>query len=144
MKPVMTPSTKRPLRFTYVLLALGALMGAGVTGYLAIRGLHQDPRPPIWYVPGGDSHEGRRLIGKYGCGSCHVVPGLREARGKVGPDLTAFKRRIYIGGRIANEPENLIRWIEDPQALAPGTAMPNLGISREEARDIAAFLYTLD
>jgi cytochrome c2 len=135
---------KHPKRFTPLLLTLGVLMGASVAGYLAIRGLNQDPRPPIWYVPGGDAAEGRRLIGKYGCGACHVIPGVRGAAGKVGPDLTAFNRRIYIGGETTNEPANLIRWIEDPQAIAPGSAMPDLGVSESEARDIAAYLYTLD
>jgi cytochrome c2 len=135
---------KPPRQFTPVLLTLGVLMGLSVAGYLAVKGLHQDPRPPIWYVPGGDADEGKKLIGKYGCGSCHVIPGIREATGQVGPELSAFKRRIYIGGRTPNMPENLVRWIEDPQELAPGTAMPDLGVTHAEARDIAAYLYTLD
>ncbi len=135
---------KPPKRFTPVLLTLGVLMGVAMAGYLAIRGLQQEPRSPLWYVPGGDSEKGRLLIGKYGCGSCHAIPGIRGAAGKVGPELAGFKQRIYIAGQVPNVPENLVAWIEDPQAIAPGTAMPDLGVSREEARDIAAYLYTLD
>jgi cytochrome c len=61
----------------------------------------------------------------------------------VGPPLTMFARRAYIAGQLSNEPNNLIRWIRDPQAVEPGTAMPNLGVAPAVARDMAAYLYTL-
>lgn len=135
---------KRANLTTGALWALGAILTLAVAGYLGVRGLHQEPRAPIWYVPGGDAAEGRRLIEKYGCGSCHVIPGIREAVGKVGPDLGAFRRRMFIAGQAPNEPSNLVRWIQDPQDLAPGTAMPDLGVAEQEARDIAAYLYSLE
>jgi cytochrome c len=61
----------------------------------------------------------------------------------VGPPLTMFAQRAYIAGQLPNEPDNLIRWIQDPQTVEPGTAMPDLGVDTSTARDMAAYLYTL-
>lgn len=103
-----------------------------------------DPAPPRPFLYGGDSERGATLIHVYGCGGCHTIPGVRGAEGMVGPPLTAFAYRSFIAGRLPNEPRNLIRWIMDPQAVKPWTAMPDLGIRETEARHIAAYLYTLD
>jgi cytochrome c1 len=94
-------------------------------------------------VAGGDVHQGERLIASYGCGSCHIVPGVSGAQGLVGPPLDHFASRSYIAGQVPNNADFLIRWIEVPQAIEPGTAMPNLGVSEGQARSIAAYLYTL-
>lgn len=91
----------------------------------------------------GNPEAGKVLIRSYGCGSCHVIPGIRTARGLVGPPLLFYSRRTIIAGELPNTPDNLARWIENPPAMEPGTAMPNLGISNDEARDITAYLYTL-
>lgn len=79
----------------------------------------------------------------YGCPACHVIPGVREARGMIGPPLTAFSQRAYIAGQYTNRPELLVRWIVNAPMLAPETAMPNMGVTPDEARHIAAYLYTL-
>lgn len=92
---------------------------------------------------GGDAHRGKQLIEKYRCGACHMIPGVRNADGLVGPPLMWFARRTYIGGELPNSPDNLVRWIRDPKAVEPGTAMPALGLSDQEARDVSAYLYTL-
>ncbi|HEX6644401.1 MAG TPA: c-type cytochrome [Gemmatimonadales bacterium] len=92
---------------------------------------------------GGDPARGAQAIATYGCGACHVVPGVPGARGEVGPPLENFGRRSYIAGVVVNAPDNLVRWIRSPEAVAPGTAMPNLGVSAGDARDIAAYLYSL-
>ena len=76
----------------------------------------------------------------YGCGSCHAISGVRGADGLVGPSLSNFGDRRTIAGRLPNTPENLTRWILDPQRVKPGDAMPDVGLDRREARDIAAFL----
>jgi cytochrome c len=95
-------------------------------------------------VPGGDAEHGRQAIQRrYGCGACHVIPGVPGAVGKVGPPLLWWADRSMIAGRIPNTPENLVRWIQDPQAIEPGTAMPALGVTEADARDIAAYLFTL-
>jgi cytochrome c len=61
----------------------------------------------------------------------------------VGPPLTQFTHRAFIAGEVPNNGEFLVRWISVPQSIEPGTAMPNLGVSEAQARDIAAYLYTL-
>jgi cytochrome c len=94
-------------------------------------------------VPGGDATRGKQAIEAAGCGACHTIPGIRHARGEVGPPLAAIGRRSIIAGRLANTPDNMMRWIEDPPAIDPGTAMPNLRITTSMARDMAAYLYRL-
>jgi cytochrome c1 len=97
--------------------------------------------PPTRVVQGGDARRGPAAIARYGCGSCHVIPGVRTAVGTVGAPLVAFSRRAYIAGEVPNTAENLVTWITVPQAVEPGTAMPNLGVDDRSARDIAAYLY---
>ncbi|MEA2724624.1 MAG: cytochrome c [Gemmatimonadales bacterium] len=94
-------------------------------------------------VVGGDADRGRAALDGFGCGACHVIPGVRGARGMVGPPLTQFGLRAYIAGQLPNQPDNLLRWLQDPQGVEPGTAMPNLGVGPAAARDMAAYLYTL-
>ena len=94
-------------------------------------------------VPGGNVAAGEQAIVKYGCGACHTIPGIRGADTYVGPLLTGYSRRHYIAGTLPNTHENLILWLQNPQTVEPGTVMPNLGLSEIEARDIAAYLYTL-
>lgn len=84
---------------------------------------------------------GRYLIAAYGCGSCHTVPGVPGADGMSAPPLNHFYERGYIAGVLPNTEENLVRWIQDPQKILPGNAMPSLGVTAEEARQIAAYLY---
>jgi cytochrome c len=98
---------------------------------------------PRQRVAGGDPVRGKRTIVTYGCGSCHVIPGVPAAVGLVGPPLTDMADRRWVAGRVPNEPAALVRWIREPRAVDPGTAMPNLGVTEGEARDIAAYLYTL-
>ena len=91
---------------------------------------------------GGDASRGEAMFIQYGCGSCHAVKGVRTATGMVGPPLDGIAVRAIIGGHLANTPENMQRWIRDPQQVAPGTAMPDLNVGEADARDITAFLYT--
>ena len=89
------------------------------------------------------SDNGRALIAQRGCGACHEIPGIRGASGNVGPTLDAMGRRTYISGRLPNTPTNLAAFIRDPKSIEPRTGMPTLGLSAEEARDMAAYLGTL-
>ena len=98
---------------------------------------------PVTIVVGGDPERGKTALAGFGCTSCHTIPGVRGANGLVGPPLTMFARRAYIAGQVPNDAENLVRWIQNPQAIEPGTAMPNLGVVPAVARDMAAYLYTL-
>lgn len=95
-------------------------------------------------VVGGDPARGAALLPFYGCGACHSAPGGGEMRGSVGPDLAGFARRSYIAGVLPNRPGDLVSWLMDPPAHAPQTAMPDMGVTRADARDIAAWLYTLE
>jgi cytochrome c2 len=94
-------------------------------------------------LTGGDPDKGVSAIGRYGCGSCHDIPGIRSARGTVGPPLGGIGARTYLAGRLSNSPSNMMRWIQHPQHVEPGTAMPEMGVTDGDARDISAFLYTL-
>lgn len=94
-------------------------------------------------VPDGNVQRGKAALERYECGVCHVIPGVHGARGLVGPPLNSYRRHVYIAGKFPNSPDILVRWIQDPPALAPRTAMPNVGVSEAQARDMAAFLYTL-
>jgi cytochrome c2 len=91
----------------------------------------------------GDPQRGAQLITKYGCGSCHEVPGIPDANGLVGPPLDHFANRGYIAGVLPNSQTNLEKWIQHPQQVVPGNAMPDMGIDARDARDITAYLYTL-
>lgn len=142
----------RSLLVALTLLSLGGAMGSASCGSLRFLVPHavesQAPGvPPTRVVPsdvaGGDPTRGSNALRAYGCGACHVIPGVVGAQGQVGPPLTQWALRAYIAGNLPNIPPNLVRWIRDPQAIEPGTAMPSLGVSEAEARDMAAYLYTL-
>lgn len=105
---------------------------------------HQQLETKAMALTGGDPSAGRIAIGKYSCGGCHTIPGVAGAHGLVGPPLSQVGLRMYIGGELRNTPPNLIAWIKDPKAIEPHTAMPDMGVSDKDARDIAAYLYTLD
>jgi cytochrome c len=94
-------------------------------------------------LTGGDPRRGVQAIGRYGCGACHDIPGIRNARGNVGPPLARIASRTYLAGRVTNTPADMIRWIQHPQQIERGTAMPEMNVSDQDARDIAAYLYTL-
>lgn len=118
----------------FALVAAAALLGA----------CHGGKTERAYIVPsGGVAARGEQVILQYNCGSCHTIPGIRGARGEVGPPLTAFGRRTYIAGELPNNPENLVRWIMSPQSVEPKTAMPTLGLTEQQARDVAAYLYRL-
>ena len=118
-------------RALLALSVLGAACGGGGEGHGS----------RILASTGGDARAGAAAIGKYGCGSCHVIPGVERARGLVGPPLSDFASRTYIAGSVYNTPPNLEAWIRLPDSVEPGTVMPTLGVTPEEARDIAAYLY---
>jgi cytochrome c oxidase assembly factor CtaG len=125
----LTPPTRRR-----------AMLAVGVAGAAGIAGCQHAEATA---VPGGDIGRGKEAIEAMGCGACHVISGIRSARGEVGPPLAGVARRAIIGGVLPNTPDNMMAWIQDPPAFAPRTTMPNLGVTPQEARNIAAYLYTL-
>lgn len=124
-----------PSRRLAAVLSTALALLAGCTGGQSIRGYTD--------LAGGQVHSGEKLLVQYRCGSCHVIPGIRNADGLFGPPLVSMGRRTYIAGEFANDPENLVRWIMSPESMKPGTTMPTLGLSEQQARDVAAYLNTL-
>ncbi|HEY3053574.1 MAG TPA: cytochrome c [Thermoanaerobaculia bacterium] len=94
------------------------------------------------YTLVGDHQRGRAVFSRYGCSSCHVISGV-PTTGFVGPSLDRIGVRLYIAGHIPNVPQNMVQWLRVPQQMKPGTAMPNLNVTERDARDMAAYLYTL-
>lgn len=115
-------------------------VGEGSFHYGGRGDVGDEPAVPM---EGGDPDAGRRALDDHGCGTCHTIPGVRSAWGMVGPPLDAWSRRGFIAGALANTPENLVRWILDPQAVEPGTLMPSTGLTPGGARDVAAYLFSL-
>jgi cytochrome c len=92
---------------------------------------------------GGDPELGRAALVEYGCAACHRIPELRHPPSDVGPSLHGWADRDIIAGRLPNTAEDLVAWIVSPQAIDPGNAMPDLGVPEPDARDMAAYLFTL-
>ncbi len=92
-------------------------------------------------LTGGDPAEGKQIIQAYGCGSCHVIPGIAGAKNTVGPSLAEIGEQSFIAGVLQNTPDNMVRWIQDPQKVDSLSAMPNLGLTEGQARHVAAYLY---
>ena len=120
-----------------VVLALGL---AGAINEYAIE--RTQLRAHAAATTGGDPRRGEAMFIQYGCGSCHALRNVRTATGMVGPPLDGIALRMIVGGHLSNTPDNMQRWIRDPQHVAPGTAMPDLHVGAGDARDITAFLYT--
>jgi cytochrome c len=79
-------------------------------------------------------------ITQYGCPTCHVIPGVSGAVGNVGPSLDGLGQRSYLAGRLSNDESNLSAWLMHPQSIEPGVAMPEMGVTQDDARRIAVFL----
>jgi mono/diheme cytochrome c family protein len=107
----------------------------------AVEWLIENQQSLIRLAEDGDPGRGRDLIREFGCGACHVIPGI--ALGAVGPPLANFAERQYIAGTLANTPDNLVAWIVNPQRINPRTAMPNMGVAADEAFHMTAYLYSL-
>ncbi|MGH8609450.1 MAG: c-type cytochrome [Gammaproteobacteria bacterium] len=99
---------------------------------------------PLAALPSGDPLRGPVALRQYACTACHRIPGVTGPSAHVGPPLEGIARRKYLAGIIPNNAENMIRWIRDPQAVSPSTAMPDLDVKQSDARDMAAYLFTLE
>ena len=124
---------------------LGSAVGAVVASLILVSALQ---------VPGGTSAAGggieavnipsgpgRDLFTSRTCNNCHTVAGL--STGTVGPALSHVGSNQQIAGTVPMNRDNLIRWIQDPPGVKPGTTMPNLGVSQADAAALADFLLQL-
>ena len=94
-------------------------------------------------LTGGQPQAGREAMIALGCVACHQVPGFYGTKPQVGPPLAGFALRSFVAGATENTPDKLMQFIRDPRSIAPRSAMPKLPMSESQARDLAAFLYTL-
>ncbi len=117
---------------------------AAIISLIACDPARPDRTSEIKRMTGGDIHSGQEKIRSYGCNSCHTIPGVDGAQGLVGPPLMHWSKRVYIAGEVANTPENLRKWIQHPTQIEPRTAMPEMGVTEQDSRDISAYLYSLD
>ena len=128
-------------QFKLLLFFTIALLMGGATWFA--WSVQQTTKHSAAQMTGGNPDSGKTKVSSYGCGACHTIPGVAGAHGNVGPSLKQIGSRSYIAGVMKNTPQNLLQWIQDPPSVDPKTAMPHLRVSEGDARDIAAFLYTL-
>lgn len=121
------------------LICAAALLAAAA----ATSGCEESAAAKAARMTGGDPEAGRTAIRRYGCGSCHEIRGVPGAVGNVGPPLAGLVKRAYVAGNLTNDPEHLEAWIRNPQHLHPPTAMPDTGVTSRDARDMAAYLYSV-
>ena len=117
-------------------LMLGILAAANGCGQFSLP-------PDIDDAAGGNPQRGQAAIARFGCGSCHTIPGIRGANALVGPPLDHMAQRTYIGGVLPNTRQNMVAWIKNPSGVDEKTAMPNLHVGEGDANDIASYLNTL-
>ncbi len=92
----------------------------------------------------GDANRGKELIARYGCNTCHMIPGIAGVQGMLAPDLIGVTTRAtFSNGVVPNTPANLVQFIQVPASLNPASAMPAIGVTPDQARDIAAYLREL-
>ena len=123
-------------RLQEALIQVPALVVAAGLAACSDSALHA-PEPP------GDAARGRLLLHQYHCDACHRISGVAGLDGVIGPPLDRVGSRVYLAGMLPNTPEHLERWIRNPEAVKPGTAMPNAQVTEADARDMVAYLYRL-
>jgi cytochrome c len=99
--------------------------------------------PEIQLIPDGDPERGRQAFVDYGCTACHIIPGVQRATGLVGPPLNNWGDRDFIAGQLPNTGQNMVSWLMAPQAIIPGSAMPDMNVTWQDAKDMSAYLFTL-
>jgi cytochrome c len=122
-----------------VIALLVIILGAGALQITRARTFEREAR----LLAGGNPMLGKDAMRRYGCIACHVTPGFTGTNPHVGPPLESFGQRTFVAGVAENTPDNLTRFIREPRSVAPQSAMPVLGVSETDARDIATYLYTL-
>jgi cytochrome c len=128
------------MRSVYFLALACVVLAAGACDQLSSKEINNTAK----LTGGGNASAGKLEIRKYGCNSCHTISGVPGARGLVGPPLNGIRDRYYIAGELPNTPKNLMRWIQHPLQVESHTVMPEMGVTEQDSRDIAAYLYTLE
>ena len=121
----------------------GAGLGVLVALLIGLSFCQQGVECTAAAMTGGQPEKGKQAMQRYGCTSCHTIPGVPGAHALVGPSLEHIASRMYVAGVLPNTPENMLRWLRNPPAVQPFTATPDTGVTEADARDIASYLYTL-
>ena len=136
-------ASERQMRRQARRIVKGAWLGLLVALLIGLSSCKQEVERTAAAMTGGEPRRGKQVIRQYGCAACHTIPGIPEANALVGPSLEQVASRMYIAGVLPNTPENMLRWLQNPPAVDPLTAMPNVCVTEADARDIAGYLYTL-
>ncbi len=122
---------------------VAAAVAAGLSAFVVTNSIRdsQTRTAAAVALTGGDPARAPALFRRYGCSGCHTIPGIPGADGQTGAPLVGLSKHVYIAGVLENRSDNLVAWIVSPQSFSPQTAMPNTGISEQEAKDLAAYLY---
>lgn len=131
MKPPRRPTLRRACFAAASALTLSLAAGCG------------DVHRAAPDAPDTAAGRGRLLLRQFGCGTCHVIPGVTAADGNVGPSLAGVARRIYLSGALPNSRDNMARFIQAPHDYDPQIVMPDMQVSSHQARDMVDYLYTL-
>jgi len=115
----------------------------GVVLALLLLACNREQKQSAELASGGNVDRGKEAIARYGCNSCHNIPGVKGPKGMVGPPLDHMASRSFIAGKFPNNPQTMIDWLQNPPKYDPQSAMPNLGVTPADSRDMAAYLYTL-
>lgn len=114
---------------------------AWVRGQRAIPAFAQ-PTP----APGAQeslAQRGAQVFANGACVTCHAIRGT-AAQARVGPELTHVgSRRSIAANTLTNTPENLARWLRNPQAVKPGNLMPNQNLNEQDIAALVAYLQSL-
>jgi cytochrome c len=109
---------------------------------IALSGCSDEGTKRSRLLPGANPDRGKIALTTYGCVSCHTIPGVRGSNSLVAPPLIGISQRSYLAGMLENTPANLRSWIQHPHKVNPHTAMPEQGVTDQDASDMAAYLYT--
>ncbi len=104
---------------------------------------NREPKHPAELAGVSNVNRGKEAIERYGCNACHIIPGIPGPKGMVGPPLDHMASRSFIAGKFPNNPQTMTDWLQNPPKYDPQSAMPNLGVTPADSRDISAYLYTL-
>ena len=113
---------------------------AAVTALLLVAGC-KPPSEARWPLSPDAARRGLAAIERVQCGACHEIPGVGWPSGRTGPSLQDFGDRGVIAGTLPNRPDVLAAFIRNAPAVKPGSPMPPMPVTAQEARDIAAYLY---
>ena len=130
------------LKFVLAVLVLGFLI-VPPSIWIQHHETHKHAQVLAAWATGGDPGRGQAAIQRLGCGACHQMGTVQGTSGQVGPALNDLSSRAEFAGKVANEPQSLIAWIQQPQKISPGVGMPDIPMSDQDARDMAAYLYAL-